>query len=321
VLGRTRELVQRLPPLAREVPLVAFAVLVYFGVRGQTEGRIGVAFAHADEVLRIERALGIDWGLQAQDLILGHDALIAATNWVYVYGHWPVIAGSAVFLWLSRRDRYVLLRNAMIVSGLVGFVFFALYPVAPPRLAQPGIVDTVTLYSSGYRALQPPALTNQYAALPSLHAGWNLLVGIVLFQAARHVAVRAFAVAMPMAMAFAVVATGNHFVLDVIVGVAVVLAAYTLVRLLPIRTLHGGDRPGESSVDAGQPAVRGRASLRELLGGAPVGGEPRRRDDRGGRAPLPQPPRGAPPEDDRPAPDPLGPLDAGKPPGPASPPR
>ncbi|HSK15043.1 MAG TPA: phosphatase PAP2 family protein [Gaiellaceae bacterium] len=314
-----RHALDRIPALLREVALVGFAVLVYFGVRGQTEGRVEEAFANADEVLRAEEALGIDWGLQAQDLILGHDALVAVTNWVYVYGHWPVIAGAAVFLYARRRDKYVLLRNAMIVSGLIGFFFFAAYPVAPPRLAQPGIVDTVTLRSSGYRALQPPALTNQYAAMPSLHAGWNLLVGMVLFQATRHLAVRAFAVAMPAAMAFAVVATGNHFVLDVVVGIAVVLAAYLAVRLAETRTLGGGERPRETSDQAGEPSVRDRAQVRELAGDSACRGEAGSEGDRGGRTPLPRPPRGAPPEDDRPDPDSLGPLEAGEPRGPAPP--
>ena len=100
----------------------------------------------------------------------------------------------------------------MIISGLIGFVFFAVVPMAPPRFVLPEIVDTVTESSSGYRALQPPALTNQYAALPSLHFGWNLLLGIVLFQATTRIPVRAFAVGMPVAMAFAVVATANHYV-------------------------------------------------------------------------------------------------------------
>jgi hypothetical protein len=210
---------------AREIAFVLFALLVYFGVRGLTEGRVDVAFANADSVLRLERALGIAWEGQIQGFVVDHDGLVTVANWVYVYGYWPVIATSAVVLYARRRQKYVLLRDAAIISGLIGFAFFAFVPVAPPRLSDPGLVDTVTQYSEGYRALQRPGLTNQYAALPSLHAGWNLLVGIVLFQATTRVAVRVFAVAMPSAMAFAVIATANHFVLDVIVGTLVVLAA------------------------------------------------------------------------------------------------
>jgi membrane-associated phospholipid phosphatase len=81
----------------------------------------------------------------------------------------------------------------------------------------------VTEESSAYRALQPPGLTNQYAAFPSLHAGWNLLVGIVLFLAFAHFALRVFAILSPVLMALAVVLTANHFVLDVAAGYAVVL--------------------------------------------------------------------------------------------------
>ena len=105
-------------------------------------------------------------------------------NWVYIWGHWPVDP--------RRRRRAVphaaaavhVLRDAIIVSGVIGFAFFALFPVAPPRLVDPALVDTVRC-TQAYRALQPPGLTNQFAAFPSLHVGWNLLVGIALFDAFR----------------------------------------------------------------------------------------------------------------------------------------
>lgn len=169
-----------------------------------------------------------------------------------------MIATVAVLLFVTRFDRYLLLRNAVFVSGAIGFLFFAFLPVAPPRLLELGLVDTVAEQSQAYRALQPPELTNQYAALPSLHFGWNLLVGIVLFGTTRNLVVRAFAVAMPAAMAFAVVATANHFVLDVVVGGAVVLVAMTAaVRIANAATLGAG-----ASLQAGAEAIPDRARLR-----------------------------------------------------------
>jgi len=90
-----------------------------------------------------------------------------------------------------------------------------------------------------YRQILPPGLVNQYAAMPSFHAGWNLAVGISVFRASHHWALRAFAVAMPLAMAFAVIATANHFVIDVIVGVTLVLIALGLQRTAVVpRTIH-----------------------------------------------------------------------------------
>lgn len=215
---------------AREAALVGFAVLVYFGVRGFTEGRVEKAFANARELLRIEDAVGVAWELRIQATIVGHDVLTAFANWVYVYGHWPVIAACGVLLYVYRRDRYRLLRNAMIISGLIGFVFFAAVPVAPPRMVLPEIVDTVTEYSSGYRTLQPPSLTNQYAALPSLHFGWNLLLGIVIWGTATLPVLRVLALIGPAAMGAAVVLTANHWVLDLAGGTAVVLVGYAIAR-------------------------------------------------------------------------------------------
>jgi membrane-associated phospholipid phosphatase len=130
-----------------------------------------------------------------------------------------------VLLFRYRRDHYYTLRNACLLTGLLGLFVFALFPVAPPRLTELPLLDTVTHGSPAYRQILPPDLVNQYAAMPSFHAGWNLAVGIVVYRATRHWALRGFAVAMPVAMAFSVVATANHFVIDVVVGVALVLLA------------------------------------------------------------------------------------------------
>lgn len=297
------------PAVAREIGLIAAAALVYFGVRGFTEDRVDRAFANADALLRAERALGIDWERALQELIIDHRWLLTATNWVYVYGHWPVIVACGVVLYVRSRDHYRLLRNAMFISGLIGFVFFAGFPVAPPRLADPGIVDTVTEYSHGYRALQPPALTNKYAAFPSLHAGWNILVGIVVFQATTSRTIRAFAVAMPVAMAFAVVATANHFVLDVAAGTVVVLVGLLAASLIT-PTLGAGERPRRWIERSARSPVRHCASVRELPD-RPAGS--RGAGDRGGRgrrAPLSRSTRGAPSEDARAVADPVGPVEA-----------
>ena len=294
---------------AREAALVLFAIAAYFGVRAVSEGRVDRAIANADAIARLERALGIAWEARLQSLIVAHDGLLTVANWVYVYGHWPVILVSGALLYLRSRDHYVLLRDAMIISGLIGFTFFALFPVAPPRLSGLGLVDTVTLYSHGYRTLQPPSLTNQYAAMPSLHVGWNLLVAIVVLQATRRRAVQGFAIVMPLAMAFAAISTANHFVVDAIVGSLVVLVALALSMRLRRRTLDGGDPQARSNaVDAASP-VRHRSPLRQLAPRHADGRGGRRTRDRGRRASLPRPARGPSSEDARTGAVSLGSLD------------
>lgn len=230
------------PTLLREAVLVALAILAYFAIRNLTAGAADVAKANGERLDRWEEALSIDLEAALQDALDGSDALVTLANWVYIWGHWPVILASVTALFLLRRRRYYLLRNALFISGAIGFLLFALFPVAPPRLLDLGLVDTVTEQSHSYRALQPPGLTNQYAAFPSLHAGWNLLVGIVLFQTFRNAAVRAFAVLSPIAMAVAVVATANHFVIDVFAGAAVVLVALAVAHWLE-RTTEAAATP------------------------------------------------------------------------------
>ena len=217
---------------AREAVLVAGAAAVYGGVRAITEGSVRTAVANGEGVLALERRLGIAWEASVQSELIGSDTLVAMANWIYIWGHWPVIVASAVALYRCRRSSYLLLRNAMFVSGAIGFAFFALLPTAPPRLLDAGLVDTVAERSEAYRALQPPALTNQYAAFPSLHVGWNVLVGIVLAITFTHWAIRTFAVVMPLAMALAVIASANHYVLDVLAGGSIVVVSLVLVSLV-----------------------------------------------------------------------------------------
>jgi PAP2 superfamily len=221
--------------LLREAALVIGAILMYFVIRNVTAGAPGEAFANGERIADLEHGLGIAWEDAIQASILGRDGLVMLANWVYIWGHWPVILSTAVVLYVWRRDRYYLLRNTLFITGGIGFLFFALVPVAPPRLLELGLLDTVSSQSNAYRALQPPGLTNQYAALPSLHVGWNLAVGIVLFMTTTHVAVRAFAVLSPLAMTLAVVATANHFVIDVAAGMAVVLVGLAGAHLIEQR--------------------------------------------------------------------------------------
>lgn len=215
----------RVPSAPREVALIAVAAVTYGGVRALTEGRAEEARAHARALVRLEQALHIRWEGALQAPVLRHDTLVDLANWVYIFGHWPVIVTVGAFLYVRHRQGYFLLRNAMFISGAIGFLFFALLPVAPPRLLHDGLVDTVLQRSHSYRALQPPALTNEYASLPSLHFGWNLLVGIVLALTLRRPAAYVFAVLMPLAMGLAVIVTANHYVLDVVAGGTIVLLA------------------------------------------------------------------------------------------------
>lgn len=195
--------------LAREVGIIAIAYFAYFGVRGLTEGNFGQAVSNALAIVAIERSLGFFVEPALQSIIVGSEWLVNLANWVYLFGHWPVIIITGTWLYRSKRDRYRLYRNALIISGVIGLLIFMIFPVAPPRLIGTAFVDTVTEYSNLYHVLQSAWLTNQLAALPSLHFGWNLLVGVVLVREARHPAFRALGVITPLIMLAAIIFNGE----------------------------------------------------------------------------------------------------------------
>lgn len=215
-----------------ELAVFAAGYAVYFGVRGLTEGSLADALVNAERVVDFERALGLFIEPELQARIAGHLSAVTFFNWVYIWWHWPVIIVAGVWLFVRRPHAFYLVRNTFLISGTVGLVIFALFPVAPPRLAELDIIDTVTRYSDAYRVLQPPQFVNQYAAVPSLHLGWNLIIGLMLLRESRVLAVRIFGAVMPIAMYAAIVLTANHYIVDGIAGMALALAALWLaVRL------------------------------------------------------------------------------------------
>jgi membrane-associated phospholipid phosphatase len=215
--------------LLRETLIACAGVLVYFGVRGLTEGDLAKADADAARLVRLERALGLSWERSLQAAVDGSDVVVTAANWVYVWAHWPLIIATLGWLAVRHPPAYRRTRNTMLLSGAIGLVIFALFPVTPPRLFDPDLVDTVSQYSQSYRVLQPPAFVNQHAAMPSLHVGWDALIGIAIAGQARVVLLRWLGALLPVAMVFAVILTANHYLLDVVAGLVLVLASRALV--------------------------------------------------------------------------------------------
>jgi len=238
----------RVQALLTEFALVLSGIFVYFGVRGLTQTDVAAAQQNAADIIALQDRLGLDMEAYLQALVDGSWLLMTLLNWIYIWGHWPVIA--AVLLWLFFRhpDGYWMVRTAMVISGAVGLVIFALYPVAPPRLAGLGLVDTVSEYSTSYRVLQPPALVNQYAAMPSLHVGWDLLMGIAMVTWCSRRIWKIIGAVMPLAMVAAVVLTANHYVLDAVAGAALVLASLWVTTRIAARrrAVIGLPRPREA---------------------------------------------------------------------------
>ena len=235
--------------------IVVGAIAAYFGVRGLTEGNVNTAERNAERVLDMERTVRIAFEETLQAGVLGADWLVTLANWVYIWMHWPVLVATLIWLIRVNRDEYFELRNAMIISGAIGMIIFATFPVAPPRLMGLEYVDTVTERSYSYRVLQPPAFVNAYAAVPSLHFGWNLLVGLTWMRVGRTPAWRIAGVLMPAAMAWAVVATGNHWTFDVVAGGTVAFVGVSIERWR-----HTRRQPASSTTAPGHAQQRSAAT-------------------------------------------------------------
>ena len=225
----------------REVLIILPAVLLYFLVRGLVDSDAGTAFENAQRVIDLEQQLGIWIEEDVQDIILGSGWRTSLVNWVYIWGHWPVIALVVFWLVLRHYDVYPKYRNAMLISGVIGMIIFATFPVAPPRLMpEYGFTDTVTEQSNSYRVLQPPALANPYAAMPSLHFGWNLLMGIAVVRHTSSRVARFLGYMSPIAMFLAIVLSANHYILDGIVGGTIVLVSLAAANWLADAQASGG---------------------------------------------------------------------------------
>ncbi len=218
---------------AFEIILIGIAYVSYQLVRGIVEGKVDTAFSNANGLVEVERSLGIFWEVQLQGLIIGNSFLIDLFNWIYIWGHLPVVGALAIWIYLFRRGVFARYRNAFLISGAIGLVFFVTLPMAPPRfLPGAGFIDTITVYDKVYHALQHPAFVNEYAAMPSLHLGWNLLVGLAVFETTKVWWARAFGLLLPVPMLASIIFTGNHYFLDAIAGVLVALAALWLAGQL-----------------------------------------------------------------------------------------
>jgi len=222
-----------------EAVLLAGALLVYWLLRGAVPERIAESFSRANDIIRLEERLGIFVEARWQESIIDNLTLVKIANWVYLWAHLPVLFGGAIWIYLRNRGRYRVYRNALLLSAVVGLLFYAFFPVAPPRLLPEwGFVDTVALLNPENYSMQPGFLVNHYAAVPSLHVGWALLVGIALFDVDRRVPVRVFAALLPLAMFFSVVLTANHFIFDIIVGTMIVLGAIGVAFVMENRRLE-----------------------------------------------------------------------------------
>jgi len=230
VLPRPAAAASRFRFLTKELVLWLGLYPVYLAIRGLSIDSYATALGNAYDLVSFERSLSLFHEASLQEAL---SPLHGALSTYYMVGFGPVVAATLVWLALTRRDLYVGLRTALLVSVGFAAVSYALLPMAPPRLVPDiGIADTVGLAAGHDTGSLGGVLPfNPYAAMPSMHVGWSLLVAIFGFRALRGTALRWVFALHPVVMAVAVTATGNHYFLDSAAGAVVVLLALAAIGL------------------------------------------------------------------------------------------
>lgn len=230
-----------------QVGVMAVVLLVYEYGRHLADGRPSQAFSNAKWVWDAERTLRLPDEASMQGWALGWDGWVRAANHYYVRVHFPATAVFMVWVWFRHRRAWRRVRAAVVLSAAAALAVHFAFPLAPPRmLPGRGLVDLMRVYGpSAYAAEPGSGLANQFAAMPSLHVGWALLVawGVVRYGRSRW---RYLVVLHPVTTLLVVVLTANHYWLDGVAGSMIVVGALCLASAVPWLDDRDAGRPALS---------------------------------------------------------------------------
>ncbi|MFF0832879.1 MULTISPECIES: phosphatase PAP2 family protein [unclassified Streptomyces] len=230
--GRARG--PRRPRLWFEILLIAVSYWTYSLIRNAVPEQRAKALRNADWVWRTEHRAGI-----AVEQYVNHAAdsvtwLIVGMNYYYATLHFVITIGVLVWLYRWHPGRYSAARLALFATTGVALAGYYLFPLAPPRLMNGGrFTDTVMVHHTwgSMASGDLKHMSNQYAAMPSMHIGWSLWCGLTVFALASVPWARVLGLAYPVATLLVIVATANHFWLDAVGGTACLAVGVTAARL------------------------------------------------------------------------------------------
>jgi hypothetical protein len=225
----------------RQVLLFYACYQGYSVARGLADnpGAAQTAFDNAREVITVERALNVFVEPSIQGWAMSSGLVMDAASWLYVNAQTSITVGALVYIYLRRNKSFYFVRNMLLVAMAIALVGYVLYPTAPPRFfPEWGFFDSVSDFAgveTDNTAVD--TLFNPYAAIPSMHVAFSLMIGWSLARLAVHQTVRAMWALYPLVVTFVIVATANHFLMDAVLGAAVAalasLAAHELGRVRP----------------------------------------------------------------------------------------
>jgi hypothetical protein len=225
-MHRVRALQARLLPhgwfdLVRQVLLFFLAYNGYRLVRGVADdpGVTAAAFDNARQLISIEQSLGLFVEPAVQAWSAGTHFLEDVASWLYINAQTSITVGSLAFLYLFHNPSFYFVRNMFMVAMGIALIGYTVYPTAPPRFfPEWGFEDSVSNFVGVTHESSVNALFNPYAAVPSMHVCFALMIGIPLSRLVKNRFGRAFWTVYPALVVFVIVATGNHFIADAVLG-------------------------------------------------------------------------------------------------------
>ena len=219
---------------AKQVGLFACCYAAYQLVRGFADGSQATAFWNATKVIDLEHSLNIFVEPAVQTWTRGSDFLIGFADWMYLNSHYLVTFSVLFFIYSRRNASFYFVRNMFLAAMVIALFGYALYPTAPPRLMPEwGFTDTLAV-TTGTRIdnEQTSALVNLYAAVPSMHVCFSLMIGASMFALVRRRWARVLWLGYPLLVTWVVVATGNHYLFDAVLGAVTAGLAFAVATRL-----------------------------------------------------------------------------------------
>ncbi|MER7756631.1 phosphatase PAP2 family protein [Kitasatospora sp. NPDC097643] len=223
------------PRIWFELALIGISYWIYSIVRNAVPEQASIAQKHASWIWDLEQWLGIAVERSVNHTVDGVGWLIVGMNYYYATLHFIVTIGVLVWLYRRHPGRYVAARTVLFVTTAIALVGFYFFPLAPPRLmTDGGFIDTVAVHHTWGSMASGPAkhVSNQFAAMPSMHIGWSMWCGLAIFFLARRTWVRVLGLLYPLATLVVIVSTANHFWMDAVGGEICLLAGFLAARWL-----------------------------------------------------------------------------------------
>jgi hypothetical protein len=227
MVARARVLQARVLPQGwldalRQLSLFATAYFAYRLTRGLVEGDANAAFAHARSLISIERGLHVFVEPSIQAWASGSHFVMVLASWLYVNAQGSITIAALLYLYLRHNRNFYFVRNMFMISMAIALIGYTFFPTAPPRfMPEWGFIDTVSDFTPvnlSHTSASMSTLFNPYAAVPSMHVAFALMIGWPLALLARSSVVRVLWVVYPFVMTFVIVVTANHFILDALLG-------------------------------------------------------------------------------------------------------